>query len=154
MSRHHQSGDALHLEEADEVTGGSCPCRFTASLSLDKTGSLRSLPWRLRILIARGMDSVFQSRPACHCSDRGIGYTLLRRLWALARRERRSIPAAFCDGVSNEARAQRRRNPLSQGSFSQPLRRSLVVDRLDPPPRSLLAAGQNPAWQSVSYPTV
>jgi hypothetical protein len=51
-------------------------------------------------------------------------------------------------------RSMRRRNPLGQESFSQPLRRSLVVDRLDPPPRSLLAAGQNPAWQSVSYPTV
>jgi hypothetical protein len=57
------------------------------------------------------------ARNGAYCSDRGIGYTLLRRLWALARRERRSIPAAVCDGVSNEARAQRRRNPQGQGVF-------------------------------------
>jgi len=29
-----------------------------------------------------------------------------------------------------------------------------IVDRRDTPPRALLAAGQNPSWQSVFYPTV
>src|SRR5438552_13048270 len=53
-----------------------------------------------------------------YCSDRGIGYSLLRRYWLVARREEGSIAAALCDPTSNEATSQKRRNPPGQSRFA------------------------------------